>query len=113
MSILTIILQVILGLGFFMFGWMKFTSEQMVAGFDHFGLPQWFRIVTGLFEWLGAIAMIVGIWVPQIALFAGIWLAIIMFFAIVAHIRAKDPISQNMMPALLLIFSAVVAFINM
>lgn len=113
MSIVAIILQVILGLGFFMFGLMKFTSKQMVEGFNHFGLPQWFRIVTGVFEWIGALGMIAGIWFQQIAFISGIWLAIIMFFAIITHIRAKDPLLQNMMPALLLILSAFIALINM
>ncbi|HLR79762.1 MAG TPA: DoxX family protein [Bacillota bacterium] len=112
MQILAIILQIILGLGFLMFGWMKFTSEQMVKGFEHFGLPQWFRIVTGIFEWIGAVGMIVGIWYPQIAIFSGIWLAIIMFFAIVTHIRAKDPLSQSTMAFVLLVLSVVVALIN-
>lgn len=110
---LSIILQIILGLGFIMFGYMKFTSEDMVKGFDHFGLPQWFRIVTGVFEWIGAVGMIVGIWYPMLALLSGIWLAIIMFFAILAHIRAKDPIAQSGMPAILLVLSIVVALLNM
>ncbi|HEX6593158.1 MAG TPA: DoxX family protein [Bacillota bacterium] len=112
MQVLSIILQIILGLGFFMFGWMKFTSEKMVEGFEHFGLPQWFRIVTGIFEWIGATGMIVGIWYPQIAIFSGIWIAIIMFFAIVTHIRAKDPLSQSLMAFILLVLSIIVALIN-
>ena len=92
---LAIIIQIILALGFFMFGLMKFTSEKMVEGFNHFGLPQWFRIVTGIFEWIGAIGLIVGIWYPIVAALSGIWIAIIMFFAIITHIRAKDPLSQS------------------
>ncbi|HLR67075.1 DoxX family protein [Virgibacillus alimentarius] len=112
MYILSIIVQILLGLGFIMFGWMKFTSKEMVDGFNHFGLPQWFRIVTGLFEWIGAIGIIVGIWYPQLAFLSGMWLAMIMFFAILAHVRAKDPISQTKMPAILLVLSLVVVFLN-
>lgn len=112
-TMFAIILQINLGLGFFMFGYIKFTSEKMVEGFDHFGLPQWFRIVTGVFEWLGAFGMIIGIWYPTLALLSGIWLAIIMFFAILTHLRAKDPIAQSGMPAILLVLSIIVALVNM
>src|SRR5699024_6502557 len=112
MQILAIILQIILGLGFLMFGWMKFTSEQMVKGFEHFGLPQWFRIVTGIFEWIGAVGMIVGIWYTQSDIFCGSWLAIILFFAIVTNSRAKDSLSQSTMAFVLLVLSVVVALIN-
>lgn len=112
MHTFSIILQILLGLGFTMFGFMKFTSKQMVEGFDHFGLPQWFRIVTGLFEWIGAAGIIIGIWYPPLAVLSGIWLAIIMFFAILTHVRAKDPLSSSTMPAILLILSMLVVFIN-
>lgn len=112
MYIFSIILQVILGLGFFMFGLMKFTSKDMVEGFKHFGLPQWFRVVTGVFEWIGVVAIIIGIWYPPLAIFAGAWFAIIMFFAILTHVRAKDPLSQSTMPAGLFILSILVVLIN-
>ncbi|WP_147667105.1 DoxX family protein [Cerasibacillus terrae] len=112
MHIVAIILQIILGLGFIMFGVMKFTSEDMVKGFEHFGLPQWLRVLTGILELLGAAGLIIGIWVPTLAFLAGIGLAIIMFFAALAHIRAKDPISTAVMPTLLLVLSVVVAVLN-
>src|SRR5699024_12746013 len=102
MQILAIILQIILGLGFLMFGWMKFTSEQMVKGFEHFGLRQWIGIVTGIFEWIGAVGMIVGIWYPQIAIFSGICLVFIMSFAILTHIRATDTLSHSTIAFVLL-----------
>ena len=50
MTVLSIILQVILGLGFLMFGFMKFGSKQMVEGFKHYGYPGWFRVFTGIVE---------------------------------------------------------------
>ncbi|HEY4600014.1 MAG TPA: DoxX family protein [Cerasibacillus sp.] len=112
MHIVAIILQVILGLGFIMFGIMKFTAKEMVEGFEHFGLPQWLRVVTGILELLGAAALIIGIWVPILAIIGGVGLAIIMFFAALTHIRAKDPIQQAFMPTLLLILSVVVAILN-
>lgn len=95
-----------------MFGVMKFTSPKMVEGFIHFGLPQWFRVVTGIFEFIGAAALLIGIWIPTLAIFGGIWLGIIMFFAALTHIRAKDPMSTAIMPTVLLILSIVVSILN-
>ena len=48
MTVLSIILQGILGLGFLMFGFMKFGSKQMVEGFKRYGYPGGFRVFTGL-----------------------------------------------------------------
>ncbi|WP_284139112.1 MULTISPECIES: DoxX family protein [unclassified Virgibacillus] len=109
---LSVGLQVLLGAGFFMFGYMKFTSPKMVEGFNHFGLPQWFRVITGLFEWVGAIAIIAGIWYTPLVIWAGLWLAIIMFFAMLTHIRAKDPVASLKMPGLLFAFSLLVVILN-
>ena len=71
MSVLSIILQVMLGLGFLMFGFMKFGSKQMVEGFKHFGYPGWFRVFTGLVELLSAILVIAGIWNNTLGCFGG------------------------------------------
>ena len=62
MSVLSIVLQVILGLGFLMFGLMKFGSKQMVEGFKHYGYPGAFRVFTGLIEVIAAGLVIAGIW---------------------------------------------------
>lgn len=105
---LIIILQVILALGFLMFGWMKFTSEDMVKGFDHFGLPQWFRVVTGIVEWAGALLLIAGIWLTPLATIGAALLAITMAGAILTHIRAKDPLTGSIMPLILMLLNVVV-----
>ncbi|QKG85283.1 DoxX family protein [Kroppenstedtia pulmonis] len=112
MFTLSVILQVILGLGFLFFGVTKFISKQMVEGFEHFGLPQWLRVVTGVLEILGAAGLIVGIWNPVIAILSSIGLAITMFFAILTHARARDPFSSMVMPGILLILLVIVAFLN-
>ena len=67
MSVLSIILQIILGLGFLMFGFMKFGSKQMVEGFKHYGYPGWFRVFTGIVELIAAALVIAGIWNETLA----------------------------------------------
>ncbi|WP_372662460.1 DoxX family protein [Cohnella sp.] len=112
MHITSIVLQVILGLGFLMFGFMKFGAKQMVQEFQRYGYSQGFRVFTGLIEVIGAVGMIVGIWHPQIAVVAGILLAATMIGAFITHIHIKDPGKNMGAPFILLILSIVVVIIN-
>lgn len=112
MNIVSIVIQIILALGFLMFGMMKFSSKQMVEEFTRYGLPGWFRVVTGLVEWIGAALMVAGIWNDAVAAFGGLWLAITMVGAVITHIRVKDPLSKAGMPIILIILSLVVLILN-
>lgn len=101
--ILSIILQVVLGLGFIMFGYQKFVSEDMKQGFIHFGYGDGFRIFTGLVEILSAIVIIVGIWVKPLAVIGGGLLAATMIGAILTHVKMKDEFKNMVMPIVLFI----------
>ncbi|SDO84781.1 DoxX-like family protein [Paenibacillus sp. yr247] len=107
MSILSTVLQVILGLSFLMFGFMKFGSKQMVEGFNHYGYPGWFRVFTGLVEVISAVLVIAGIWNGTFAAWGSLLIAITMIGAIFTHIRIKDNVRQMMMPIILLILGLV------
>ena len=54
-----------------MFGYQKFTSEQMKKGFEYFGYSDSFRLFTGFFEIASAIVMIIRIWVDPLATMIG------------------------------------------
>jgi putative oxidoreductase len=110
-GILSIVLQVILGLGFLMFGAMKF-SKQMVEEFRRFGYSAGFRIFTGVVEIIAAGIIIAGIWNDKLAAVAGLLIAATMLGAIITHIKVKDPANKKMMPIVLLILSLAVFFIN-
>jgi putative oxidoreductase len=112
MHIVSIVLQVLLGLMFLMSGVMKFGAKQHVEGFKHYGYPQGFRIITGLVEIIGAAGMIVGIWYPINATLAGLWLGVTMLGAAITHIRVKDPAKLAIPSIVLLILSIVVTVLN-
>ncbi|MFE4713809.1 MULTISPECIES: DoxX family protein [Paenibacillus] len=112
MSILSIVLQSILALGFLMFGFTKFGSKQMVEEFKRYGLPAAFRIFTGLVELAGGVFMAIGIWKEQFAAIGGIVVVVTMIGAVATHVRVKDPASKLGMPFVLLILGLVVLFIN-
>ncbi|MFD2662902.1 DoxX family protein [Paenibacillus thailandensis] len=112
MSILSIVLQAILGLGFLMFGFMKFGSKQMVEGFKHYGYPAAFRYFTGIVEFIAAALMIAGIWNQTYAVWGGLVIAATMIGAILTHIKMKDSAKQMMMPIILLVLGLAVFGIN-
>ncbi|SDW29017.1 DoxX family protein [Paenibacillus sp. CF384] len=107
----SIILQIVLGIGFLMFGFMKFGS-QMVEEFKRYGYSAGFRVFTGLVEIITAALLISGIWSEQLAVWGGWFVVVIMLGAIVTHIKVKDAANKMMMPFILFILGIVVLLIN-
>ena len=74
----------------------------MADEFKRFGLPPIFNFLTGFFEILGALGMLVGIWIPMAALLAGGLLGCTMLAAVLTLlVLAKDPFIKAI-PALVL-----------
>jgi putative oxidoreductase len=76
------VLQGLLAAAFLAAGGAKlFGAAMMVQIFDQIGMGQWFRIVTGLVEVAGAVALLV----PGFAALGAAWLGATMFFAVLTH----------------------------
>lgn len=76
-------LQILLALVFLAAGGAKLAGvPMMVQVYDLIGVGQWFRIVTGLVEVGGAIALLI----PGYAGLAALWLAGTMVGAVIAHL---------------------------
>ncbi|EDX58774.1 conserved hypothetical protein [Bacillus cereus W] len=95
------IVKVVLFLFFLMTG-TKIISGKMADEFKRFGLPSFFNFLTGAFEIVGAIGMLIGIWFPIVALLAGLLLGGTMLAAALTLIvLARDPF-KKVIPALVL-----------
>ncbi|BCD06104.1 TPA: DoxX family protein [Bacillus cereus] len=95
------IVKVVLFLFFLMTG-TKIISGKMADEFKRFVLPSFFNFLTGAFEIVGAIGMLIGIWVPMAALLAGLLLGGTMLAAALTLIvLARDPFKKAI-PALVL-----------
>jgi putative oxidoreductase len=113
LGILSIVLQVLLALMFLMAGFGKITGSKMhVDGFNHWRLPQWFRVVTGIVELGGAAALIIGFWEPSWAALGALLLGITAVGGVITHLRVKDPFKQTFMILLLGILSFVLFFLR-
>jgi putative oxidoreductase len=78
----------------------------MVQEFEHIGLGQWFRYLTGALEVLGALLILT----PSLAAFGALLLIGIMIGATIAHLFV---IGGTAVPALVLLaLSAIVAYVK-
>ncbi|WP_426119103.1 DoxX family protein [Pseudomonas sp. DSP3-2-2] len=98
-------LRILAALVFLAAGGAKLAGvPMMVEIFEHIGIGQWFRIVTGLIEIIGAI----GLLVPAMAGLAGLLLAATMSAAILVHLFV---IGGSPVPAIvLLLITATIAW---
>ncbi|MCM3213203.1 DoxX family protein [Niallia taxi] len=104
-SILVNIVQVLLFI-FFIMTKTKIISGKMAEEFKRFGFPSIFNFLTGAFELIGAIGMLIGIWVPYVALFAGLLLGGTMFVAaFTLVVIVKDPFKKSIPAIILMILS--------
>lgn len=89
-------LQAVVALAFFAAGSAKLAGvAYMVQLFSQIGIGQWFRIVTGLVEVAGAIALIS----PRLVPLGGLWLAATMFVGTLLHLFV---LHTNPVPAIVL-----------
>ncbi|WP_163254187.1 DoxX family protein [Bacillus tropicus] len=103
--ILINVVKVVLFLFFLMTG-TKIISGKMADEFKRFGLPSFFNFLTGAFEIIGAIGMLIGIWIPTVALLAGLLLGGTMLAAALTLIvLARDPFKKAIPALVLFVFS--------
>jgi uncharacterized membrane protein YphA (DoxX/SURF4 family) len=101
------VLQIVLAAAFLVAGAAKLAGvPMMVQVFDQLGVGQWFRIVTGLVEVAGGVALLV----PGFAALGAAVLGTTMIGAVFAHIFI---LPEPMVPALvLLVLAAVVVWLR-
>jgi putative oxidoreductase len=94
-------LQILTALAFLAAGGSKLASApEMVAMFEKIGFGQWFRYVTGSFEVVGALLLVL----PRTAAIGGWLLAVVMIGGIGTHLFL---IGGNPVPAIVLLVLAV------
>ncbi|MFC3108113.1 DoxX family protein [Undibacterium arcticum] len=98
-------LRLLLALAFGAAGAAKLAGvPQMVQIFEHIGIGQWFRDVTGLVEITGAVLLLV----PVTSFFGGLLLAVTMVFGVATHLLV---IGGSPVPAIVLaLLSGFVAY---
>ena len=120
MQNITVILQIIVGLGLLNV-WLlrrgKKTpyrgkgADSMRAEFEAYGLPVWFMWVTGVIKIGVASALLVGIWIPALVQPAALVLILLMLGALGMHLKVKDPFTASLPALAMLIMSVAIALL--
>ncbi len=83
LKIISWMLRILAAAAFLAAGGAKLAgAPMMVEVFNHIGIGQWFRLLTGLVEVAGAIAILL----PATAGLGALWLAATMVFAVLTHL---------------------------
>jgi putative oxidoreductase len=100
-------LQVVVAAAFFAAGAAKLAGVPlMIQIFDQIGVGQWFRIVTGVVEIVGALALVY----PGMAAIGGLWLGFTMVCAVATHVFVLY--SSPAPAAVLLALNALIVYLR-
>ena len=100
-------LQVVIAGAFLVVGVTKLAAAPFeVQVFAHIGIGQWFRVVTGVVQIVGAFALVY----PGLASIGGLWLAFTMLGAVVADLAV---LHTNPAPAIALgLLNALIVYLR-
>lgn len=79
-------------------------AEMHVQHFQHWGYPDWFRVLIGFLEAAGAVTLLV----PRLASIASAVLAVVMAGAVYTHVAHGEG-AQAVVPGILLVLLSLVA----
>ncbi len=75
--------------------WRAGNAISMRKEFEVYGLPDWILYMVGFLKVAFSIGLLAGIWLPELVVTSAAGIAFFMFFAILMHIRVKDPIVKS------------------
>lgn len=107
---LTISLQAFVAASVFFVWVVRYANA--VQEFKQYGLPDWLRDLVGILKMTFSLMLLIGIERGRFAVMGGIGIAILMGAAFIIHLRVKNPLFKTLPCLTLLVFSAVIAWIN-
>lgn len=111
MSILMLILQIFLGIMFSLLGITSLAGSKPVRkNFEHLGVSNLFRILTGIVQLIGGFGSLIGIFISPFLTLASMWIILTMIVAIGLHVRIREPFKKNI-PALAVSIMALLVLV--
>ena len=97
------------GLSFLIFGYLCFFSSYFKNEFIRYGIPN-FRKITGFFQSLGGLSLIIGVFIDQLAVIASLGLTILMILGVIVRLRIKDGLLKTMPAIFYAILNALIFY---
>lgn len=112
MAIAAMVLKGMLAFIFIAAGSGKVLGSKMHReNFERWRLPQWFRVVTGIVELVGAALLIIGFWQNDCAAAGALLLGVTGIGGVLTHVRVKDGFKDTVPIAVIGICAFVLFFI--
>ena len=88
--------------------WRAGNAISMREEFEVYGLPDWTLYMVGFLKVAFSVGLLAGIWLPELVVTSAAGIAFFMFFAILMHIRVKDPIVKSIPAIIFLTLSILI-----
>ena len=92
--------------------WRGGGARNMKEEFTAYGLPIWMVYFVGALKVIFSIGLIAGLWIPELVSFSASGIAIFMFFAILMHVKIKDPIKKSIPALTFMVLSLLIIFLE-
>lgn len=92
--------------------WRGGGARNMKEEFTAYGLPMWMVYFVGVLKVIFSIGLIAGLWIPELISFSASGIAIFMFFAILMHVKIKDPIKKSIPALTFMVLSLLIIFLE-
>ena len=92
--------------------WRGGGARNMKEEFIAYGLPMWMVYFVGILKVIFSIGLIAGLWIPELISFSASGIAIFMFFAILMHVKIKDPIKKSIPALTFMVLSLLIIFLE-
>ena len=92
--------------------WRGGGARNMKEECTAYGLPMWMVYFVGILKVIFSIGLIAGLWIPELISLSASGIAIFMFFAILMHVKIKDPIKKSIPALTFMVLSLLIIFLE-
>ncbi len=92
--------------------WRGGGARNMKEEFMVYGLPSWVMYSVGTLKVTFSVGLLAGLWIPELVKFSASGIAIMMFFAIIMHVKIKDPLIRSIPAITFMVLSILIVLLE-
>ena len=92
--------------------WRGGGARNMKEEFMVYGIPSWVMYSVGTLKVTFSVGLLAGLWIPEVVKFSASGIAIMMFFAIIMHVKIKDPLIRSIPAITFMVLSILIVLLE-
>tara|TARA_B100000287_G_C20587424_1_gene762816 strand:- start:702 stop:1085 length:384 start_codon:yes stop_codon:yes gene_type:complete len=92
--------------------WRGGGARNMKEEFIVYGIPSWVMYSVGTLKVTFSVGLLAGLWIPEVVKFSASGIAIMMFFAIIMHVKIKDPLIRSIPAITFMVLSILIVLLE-